>query len=77
MRMRLWDGDKANSFLEAVKCAIKMDAIEGDDTERGGSLGCTSRFSALDNTIMLALFAALTNVLARRKITLHLIPMRL
>ncbi len=50
-----------------------MDAIEGDETEKGGSLGRTSRFSALDNAIMLALFAALTNVLTRRKITLHLI----
>ena len=31
--MRSWDGDKANSFPEAVKCPIEMDAIEGDETE--------------------------------------------
>jgi hypothetical protein len=34
---------------------------------KGGSLGCTSRFSALNNTIVLALFAVLADVLARRK----------
>jgi hypothetical protein len=27
-------GTRQNSFFEAVKCPIKMDAIEGDETER-------------------------------------------
>ena len=41
---------------------------EGGD----GSLWGTSWFSAFDNTIMLARSAALAHVLARRKITFHL-----
>ena len=34
MGMRSWDGDKVNSFSKAMKCPIKVDAIEGDETER-------------------------------------------
>ena len=37
------------------------------------SLWCTPGFSALNNTVMLALSAALAHVLTGRKITLHLI----
>jgi hypothetical protein len=42
--MRLRDGGKANSFPEAVKCLIEMDAIEGDETERVAHLGALLGF---------------------------------
>ena len=53
---------------------IKVDATgEGGEEEGGdGSLWGASGFSAFDNTVVLARFAALAHVLAWRKITFHL-----
>lgn len=53
---------------------IKMDAPRGGEGKRGeDSLWGTSGFSAFDNTVMLARSTALAHVLARRKVTFHLI----
>ena len=49
--MRLWDGD--NSFPEAVKRPHKMDAINGDETERMAHLGALLGFRP--STIQLCL----------------------
>jgi hypothetical protein len=43
---------------------------------KDGSLWCTSSALTLNNTVMLAVSAAVAHVLIRRKITLHLISPR-
>lgn len=44
MGIRWWDGDNANNFPKAVKFPIKMDAVEGGETERVAHLGALLGF---------------------------------
>ena len=64
--------DKATAFPKQLNAPEKWTAVK-EMRQKGGSLGCASWFSALDNTFVLALLAAPADVLTRREKTLHLV----